>query len=589
MNRRAKRFTCLMVATVLGCGGGGQLKRVDAGASPDASSSHPDGSGVDLSERDTVNVPPDATSGDAPSTDGVADAAHIAVLASTLAVGGAIQLVGSGPDTCTNRVPASTDRWCGFAKSSALATFELWVIDVTKVAARVPVKCDGTDASCLRLADIYSDPTSGFRIDGFDGDTLTYSEAPTLSANGFIGTVSAWRPGWTMGRPLTSNAGIVCNGHHATQAAICIENAVSNASGDTTADLHAGLLDSQTGGTLPLVDTLLVTGAADAVGVQKWNAMLTPDGASVAWSTRATATGTENLKTQKIGDDASRAVVANDASQWIVTSDSAAWLWLSGYNYDQNGAPSGTLQSAAFPGGVSVHSVASAVGDFLEAGPKGVVYRSNVTTSQGSLVLVPDRDAPATTTVFDQGVSFVFEASKDGKRVTYTKNVQSLNSGTSTFPIFDLWMASVGATTPCAFSLTAAAFLAPQFLSGGDMAAWGLLNTSTGEVAGVYTTSADCVTRPFASDVFSWTPIGDEGYVFLDTLSPDPNVNEGTLRFGKVANGLLPTTGTAIQARAGLTFSTLLPSLSAAVYTVETGSATDGLYVATGLPFTTSP
>src|SRR5579862_9761753 len=164
MNRRGKRFAYLIVATVLGCRGDGQLKHVDAGASPDGSTSRPDASGVDLSERDAANAPRDATSADAPSMDG-ADAAHLAVLTSTLAVGGAIALVGSGPDTCTNQVPASTDRWCGFAKSSVLGTFELWVIDVTKVAAGVPVKCDGTDTSCLRLADIYSDPTSGFAID----------------------------------------------------------------------------------------------------------------------------------------------------------------------------------------------------------------------------------------------------------------------------------------------------------------------------------------------------------------------------------------------------------------------------------------
>ncbi|HTA21309.1 MAG TPA: hypothetical protein VK989_18585, partial [Polyangia bacterium] len=536
----------------------------------------------------------DATSRDAAATDaGGADGgdAHLPGVMNKLAVAGVVQLAGSGPDTCTNQVPATTDRWCAFAKPAAtLGNFELWVIDVTKVAANVTVKCDTTDANCLRLSTgLYSDPTNGFRVEGFDGDTLTYSEIPTLSANGFIGAVSAWRPGWTAGRRLTSNAGVTCSGHRAASAAICIENPVTDANQNTTAELHAGLLDTQTGGTLPLVDTLLVFATTDANGVQKWNAKLTPDGASIAWSTRATASGTEDLKVQKIGDDASRVSVASDVSQWIVTKDSAEWLWLGGYNYDQGGAPSGTLQSAAFPAGTGVQTIAAAVGDFNEAGPQGVLYRSNVSTNAGKLVLAPDRDAPGTTTTLDQGVFFVFEVSQDGTRATYTKDVQSLDAGTSTVPIFDLWLATAGAAAPCALTATATGFLAPQFLSAADMTAWGRFNMLTGEVEGVYTTSADCVTRSFASDVFSWTPIGDEGYVFLDTLSPDPNVNEATLRYAKVANGLLPSTGTSIQARAGLAFATLLPSLSAVVYTVETGAAGDGLYVDAALPFTTSP
>jgi hypothetical protein len=38
-----------------------------------------------------------------------------------------------------------------------------------------------------------------------------------------------------------------------------------------------------------------------------------------------------------------------------------------------------------------------------------------------------------------------------------------------------------------------------------------------------------------------------------------------------------------------LTFATLLPSLSAVVYKVQTGAAGDGLYVDAALPFTTAP
>ena len=55
-----------------------------------------------------------------------------------------------------------------------------------------------------------------------------------------------------------------------------------------------------------MLTPLLLIGAADAAGVQKWQVNITPDGAHVAWSTRATASGTENLAIQTIGDDTSR-------------------------------------------------------------------------------------------------------------------------------------------------------------------------------------------------------------------------------------------------------------------------------------------
>jgi hypothetical protein len=68
-----------------------------------------------------------------------------------------------------------------------------------------------------------------------------------------------------------------------------------------------------------------------------------------------------------------------------------------------------------------------------------------------------------------------------------------------------------------------------------------------------------------------------------------PSVNEATLRYGKVTGGLLPATGKAIQTRAALSFATLLPSLSAVVYTVATGTTgVDGLYVTATLPFSTT-
>jgi hypothetical protein len=625
MNLKVRSLACLIAGTVaIGCGGSGTIRGdaslTDGPASnPDAKDGAPanatdaplsdatDATATDTTATDTTDAPmtdttdapvtdapttadaaTEATPSDATPADDTSDGGFMPGVGSKLVVSGGIQLIGSGHDTCTNQVPATGDRWCGFAKPSAtLGAFELWVVNVTKVAANVPVTCDTTDANCLRLSRaLYSDATTGFRGDGFDGDTLTYSELPTTSANGFVGAISAWRPGWSGGRVLTSNTGVACNGHRASHAEICFENLVSTGTGVTTAELHAGILDSQSGGPLPFVDTILVTGATDAVGVQKWEASITPDGAKVAWSTRVAASGTENLDVQTIGDNTSRVAVASDVSQWIVTSDATAWLWLGAYNYDLNGTPSGTLQSAAFPSGTAVQTLGASVGDFKEAGTKGVLYRSAVSATGGKLMLAPDRDAPAVVTMLDQGVASVFEVTTDGTRATYTKNIQSIGSN---IILFDLWLSGAAGAAPCALTSTATGFLPPSFLSGGDMAAWGRFNSLTGEVQGVYTKTSDCTTHAFASDLFSFAPVADEGYVFLDTLAPDPNVNEATLRYAKVANGALPPLGTPIQVRAGLAFATLLPSLPGVIYTVSTGGAGDGLYVNATLPFTATP
>ena len=615
MNLKIPSLAFFLIGTVaFGCGGNA-LKHADASIidgptpKPDAvdATNHAPADAADATPSDTTDATTiDATTTDATTTDATHSDARPADVTSAdggtfmpgvgskLIVGGNVNLIGSGTDTCTNQVPPSGDRWCGFAKlSTDLVDYELWVVNVTKVSQGVTVTCNSgvADPNCLRLStSLYVDPTSGFRVDGFDGDTLTYSEVPSSSTGGFVGNIFAWRPGFTAPRNLTGNVGMVCNGHALTKAAVCIQNPVPDPTQQFvhTAELHAGILDD-VGTPLPLVDTLILVGsmAEATAGVQKWGAKLTPDGKSIAWSTRTTDTGTEDLKWQNVGDATSRVPVASNVSQWVVSSDSKKWFWLSAFNYSSTGAPSGTLQSAPYPGGAAPVTIAAGVGDFNEAGT-GLSYRTQITTDTGvgNLMLAPDRDTPAAVTMLDQGVAFVFEVTADGTRATYTKNVQQPASNVF---LFDLWLSGAAGAAPCALTATATAFLPPRFLSAGDIVAWGRYNQLTQEIQGVDTTTSNCTTRTFASDLFSLTPVGDEGYVFLDTLSPDPSINEATLRYAKVANGALPALGTPIQARAGLAFATLLPSLPAVAYTVNTGASGDGLYVNATLPFTATP
>ena len=573
MNPKARRLALValsapLIAGTIGCGGGKSYPdaKVDLDAQPDGS-----GGSTVSDASDAVITPPTIGPGD------------------KVLVKGAIDLIGSGPDTCTNQVPPSGDRWCGFARQSAiLGANELWVINVTQAAAGTTINCDAPtgDPNCLRLSGgLVSDPTNGFRIHGFDGDTLAYSETPSAGSSSNF----AWRPGWTKPHGLTGAMGLACNGHALSRGAVCLENPVTDPTGMffQSVELHAGMLADQDMH-LPLVDKIILQAKSDAMGLKKWGASLTPDGQSIAWSTRATDTGTEDLKVQKLGDDTSRISVASDVDQWMVTADSKKWLWLKTFNFDVTGnAPSGTLESATYPTGAAPVTIATAVGDFKEAGPTGVLFRVSVAQGVGNLMLVPDRDMPATVSMVDKAVVFVFGVTKDGKNASYAKRLQFLDAA-QTIPVFDLYVNSGGGPTPCALASSPLAVLPPNFFGGDGLVVWGRLNSTTQEVEGVSTALSGCTTIKFASDVFGWTPIGDEGLVYLDTLSADPAVNEATLRYAKLENGALPAQGTVVQARAGLSYATLLPTLSAVVYTITSNTSADGLYINSTLPFTTS-
>src|SRR5947207_2149811 len=93
--------------------------------------------------------------------------------------------------------PPTHDAGAGGHDGSA----DRWVINVTRAAAGRPITCDGTDVNCLRLTSgLFNDPSSGWRIHGFDGDTLIYyAELGPTAVSSFVGPVYGWRPGWTAG------------------------------------------------------------------------------------------------------------------------------------------------------------------------------------------------------------------------------------------------------------------------------------------------------------------------------------------------------------------------------------------------------
>jgi hypothetical protein len=559
----------LLGASIVGCGG----------------NSNGDG-GTMYHDATVFDGPKDKGTGDATGDTGPAGPPPIGT-GSKLIVAGNIELIGSGPDSCTNQVPPTGDRWCGFGRlSSDLVDEELWVVNVTKAAQGVTITCDPTvkDPNCIRLSTgLYSDAANGFRVHAFDGDTLTYEEVPSMAGGGFLGSVFAWRPGWTAPHKIGGSKAFFCNGHAKSAAAACFSNPVADSTNMFyhSVELHAGVL-SDTDGELPLVDSIIVHGAMDGQGVTKFGIQLSPDGQAVAWSTRATDNGTEDLKWQRLNDDSSRVTVATDVNSWVISTDAKKWFWLKTFNYDTNGAPSGTLQSAPYPGGMPPLAIASAVGDFMEAGG-GLVFRSNVKGDVGSLVLVPDRDVPATVAMVDTGVAFVFGTTKDGKTATYSKNIVATPSGA---PEFDIYAGNGMGTMPCPLTSKTNAFMPPTILGGGSVLVWGRVNNLTQDLEGLGTTVPGCVTTKFASNFIDMTAVGTEGAVYLDDVNPDPAIFEASLRSVKLANGNLPGPGTVVQSRSGLQYSVLLPALDAVVYAITSNTTADGLYVNPTLPFT---
>jgi hypothetical protein len=511
---------------------------------------------------------------------------------SHLVVGGeSVELVGSGNDSCTNQMPYSSDRWCAFAKPGIGNNIELWVVNATKATAGVAIKCNTTDANCLRLTSgLLDDQDFHFRIHRFDGDSLIFTEGV---GGGSTGDIFGWRPGWTAPRKLTSQTGELCIGNKASSTVVCIDNVAVDAAKTRRLDFHGGTLDDPNGGLVPLVDTLIYFTANDAqTDLQRYEWDISPDGKYFAWSGRYDVAGKETLKVQKVGE-ATSTTVATDVSAWTISNDVTKWYWISAFNYNPD-LPSGGLESAPFPGGTPGKALAAKVGDYFQAGQtNGLIVRSSIAVdattqlSLGTLSIIPDRDTPGAIHALDTKVLALFDVSADGSKIMYTKNEDVLGG---VLPVFDLFVAKADGSPVCTLAGSPTSFAdpsAPKF--SGSVAVFGRINVVTGEGEGFYVDTSMCSAKKFATELYAWQPIGDEGFVYSDDLANVNNNGETTLRFAKVANGALPVSGTKIQTRSGLRFATLTPALDSVMYSVSSGTTFDGLYINSKLPFTTTP
>jgi hypothetical protein len=511
---------------------------------------------------------------------------------STMIVPGNIFLIG-----CSNQTPASGDRWCAMAMQSVFqGQADLWVVNVSKAAAGTAISCSGSDPNCLRLStNLFLDQSNACAQNGqcsgttsFDGDTLIYYADPgstfvapstTSDGTGFIGPVYAWRPGWVGGRALVGDTGLQCFGHPKTDSAACVSNFDSTTSTtQTTVDLSAGKVPATDGAApLPKVETVIYQASTDPSGVTKFQWDLSPAGDYLLYSSHlATGADPETLRAKKLGDASAPVVVASDVAQWSVNADSTRYYWLKTFNYSTTGADSGILQVAPFPGGAAPTMLDPNAGLFRATGTS-VILLDGLAQGLGTLKTIPSSDTPSGIKTLDTAVLGWLDVSQDGGTVLYVKNFDSTNQ------IVDLYVRNTAAAATCTLTKSVLAAPVGGLSASGSGVAWALYNAQTGIPDGYFTNVSNCTPVKFGSSVvFDWRAMGDQGYTWEDDSATGQT---GTLRYAKVANGVLPA-GTMIQTQADAFYVSLYPALPAVVYVVATGSAQDGLYINSSLPFT---
>lgn len=502
----------------------------------------------------------------------------------TLATGAAL-LIGSGDNSCTNQDPPSGDRWCAFTMPSTFAGGnDLWVINVTRAAAGTAIKCDVSDLNCLRLTSTLY--TGDLTLHSFFGDTLIfYADVGQTTASAY-----AWRPGMNAARRLTNLAPPGgCLGHPTTDAVRCVQNPDNTTvTTQTTLDLTAGYVTVGVTTPLPKVTTFIASLSTDPASTTvtqpaRYRTGFSADGAWLAWSARPNSGGTETLMVQKIGDPSTLVTVAQDLSRWTFSRDGKTIYWLKSYNYDPS-VPLGTLQSTPFPvppagTAPTISTIRSSVAFYNPAGDTGLLILGALTSGAGQLSLMSDSAQASSSKVLNEMVSQPISLSLNGRDVVYSRtSADMFGNG------FDFG-------SECSLTTSADA---PPFGTYSDPPTylfWIRPDATIQNYLGYYTSVANCQSHMFATGLWVWSPVKDQGLVYGDEVIFDTVGNaDVTLRYASFSGGALPS-GTVIQQRANPTFALMLPYLSAVVYTINAGGGTDGIYLRGDLPFpaTTPP
>ena len=420
-------------------------------------------------------------------------------------------LMGNGLDACTHQTPPSGDghRWCAFTLGAAMnGVADLWVIDVTRAAAGDAPPCDGTDNGCLHLTNRVVTRSATF----FQGDTLIFGTDSTEAVGAdFIGRFNAWRPGWSMGRQISSEAGFTCIGNVHSAAAACLDDPAGTASQRDSANVRAGYLDGETGGALPVLGRYPLRNGNDI----HWQAALSPDGTVFAISDADTVGAAQTLRvapTNTIGQ-ATPTLAIQDVFSWQISNDGQKIYFLRGPSQRPD------FYVADFPSGANERRIETTVNAFRllgdRPGDQAIELWKVVPGFGGAIELVTDRTAVAPKTIFTY-TDFLNGAfvSPDLRYTTWLnedfRGVVLRNS--------DLQGCTIGE------GINNHEVYEPSYLDASGLMFWkerpaGDPNSDLRD--GFFAAPERCTEKTrYARSVDRVAPIGDRGLVFTDELDP---------------------------------------------------------------------
>jgi hypothetical protein len=565
----------LLVTASLACG---RLKP----ATPDADASPPTPDAADAADApDTIDAPdaPDAPDDELPGSTDTAvppsgrvlpDGVHPPVRI----LDGRAMFMGNGKSACTHQTPPSGDghRWCAFTLGPPVDGLgDLWVIDVTRAATGDVPPCDGTSAGCLHLSDKVVMRSATF----FDGDTLFYGtdSSAALGAD-FLGHIQAWRPGWSGGRQVSSDAGFTCIGNVHSAAAACLDDPSGDPTMRDSANVRAGYLADQTGSALPSFGRYPLRND----NYTAWQAALSPDGSVFALSDADAIGAKQTLRLAPTGQvgQAPPEHAIDDVEYWQISNDGQRIYFL-------RGVPHPDLYVADFPSGANVTLLEAGIKTFLLLGDRATDQAIEVVKDVppgGTIELLTDHAAATAKAIF------TYEDFLNGALVS-----PDLRYTTWLNDDFHAVVFRNGDLAQCAINGGSRSVYEPMYLDHAGLMFW----KERAEIAPIsdlrdayYAAPDGCSQKQrYAQHVDVVVPVGDRGLVFTDEL--DPTTRQATLKYIAVAPGgatLDPAGAVRVHEHVGGPVVLVGASPPLLVYPADSGSPdTSGVFVFGPVPF----
>ncbi|HSZ81953.1 MAG TPA: hypothetical protein VLA14_06715 [Polyangia bacterium] len=520
--RKVAAAVALACAT-LACG---RLKpAADASVSTDAASTDADA----RAPRDAADASPEAADASPEAADAPPEAEPVSAGRTLPAsVHPAVRffdasaiLVGNDANACTHQIPASGDghRWCGFivgAGPSGVAA--LWVVDVTRAATGDVPACDGADPGCLRLSDKVDTRGAAF----FYGDTLFYGtdNAAPLGQD-FLGPLFAWRPGWSTGRQVSSNAGVGCVGNTRSAAVACLDDPDGTPAKRDSVNVSAGYLLAQTGDPLPSFGRWPLRNDSNTA----WQAGFSPDGSIFVLADADTIGAPRTLRLSPTTDVSTTtpAPTLEDVLDWQISNDGQKIY------FSRTSPTSRDLYIADFPTGANTQLLETDVPSFALLGDaptdQAVAIQKGDDDVGGVVEFAPDRSVAPKVLFHYTGVLNGAIVSPDLRYTTW---------------LDDSFRATVFRNADLASCVIdddpADPVYEPSYLASAGLMFWKeIAPGGNSSLRDAFFAAPDAcrAKHQFGTHVDLIKPVGDRGVVFSDGL--DPMTGQTTLKYVAVS------------------------------------------------------